>query len=82
MASITRLLEVATGRHTLATTIIAIGALVLLLQTQGKKLRHDWSPVGIGVKALLLVCVGYLLYLPYATFVNSPTAAAAAMRLS
>ena len=60
--------------HKLAILIVAIGALVLILQTQGDKLRHDWSPVGIGVKLLLAGVVLALLYYPYELFMKGPDA--------
>lgn len=68
-------------KHTVLVFVVALGALYMLLKTQGKALRNDWTPVGIGVKALLLACVGALLYYPYEMFIKGPDAVQSAMRM-
>lgn len=67
--------------HKLFTIAIAFGALVVLMRTQGKALRNDWSPVGIGVKVVLLLCVASLIYYPYELFLKGPAAVNEAMRM-
>ena len=55
--------------------------LILLIRTQGKKLRSDWTPIGIGVKALLVGCVLSLLYYPYELFLKGPDAVQKALKV-
>ena len=69
------------SKHKIATVVVAFGALLFLLRFQGKTLRNDWTPVGIGVKFLLVLCVGALLYYPYELFLKGPDAVQKAMRL-
>ena len=66
--------------HQIAIFVVALGALVLMLRTQGKTLRNDWTPVGIGIKFLLVACIGALLYTPYELFFKGPEAVQKAMR--
>lgn len=67
--------------HKIAVFLVALGALILLLRTQAKTLQHDWTPVGIGVKFLLVACVAGLVYYPYELFVKGPDAVEHAMRM-
>lgn len=66
--------------HKIVIFIVALGALILLLRTQAKNLQNDWTPVGIGVKFLLVACVVGLIYYPYELFVKGPDAVDRAMR--
>lgn len=61
-------------KYRLASVVGSIGVLIVLLRTQGKKLRNDWTPIGLGVKALLVGCVLSLLYYPYEMFLKGPDA--------
>ena len=67
--------------HQIVVFVVALGALILLLRTQAKTLQHDWSPVGIGVKLLLVGCVIGLMYYPYELFIKGPDAVEKAMRM-
>lgn len=69
MPATTRSQSFANNKHQqIATLVVAVGLLILLLATNSKTLLHDWTPVGIGVKLLLALSVGVLLYLPYKMF--------------
>ena len=68
------------SKHALAMTIVAVGVLVFLLQTQSSALRHDWSPIGVAVKLLLLAGVAALVYYPIALFMEGPDAIRKAVR--
>ena len=68
-------------RHKIAVFIVALGALILLLRTQAKTLQTDWTPVGMGVKFLLLASVAGLVYYPYELFVKGPTEVNKALKL-
>lgn len=66
--------------HKLTLAVVAVGAFVFLLKTYGKTLRDDWTPVGIGVKCILLACVVSMLYYPYELFLQGPDAVKKAVR--
>ena len=66
--------------HKLAVFVCAVGGLVLLLRTQGKTLRNDWTPVGIGVKFVLVLSVASIAILPYELFIKGPSATDKALR--
>ena len=65
--------------HSMATSVAAVFVLYFLLKTQGAKLRNDWTPVGIGVKMVLVVTVVGLIYYPYELFMKGPEAVQRAM---
>ena len=69
------------ARRNVATIVFAVFGLVVLLRTQGKTLRNDWSPVGIGIKFVLLACVGALMYYPYELFFQGNTAVTRAIAM-
>ena len=54
--------------HRLIIIVMAFLALYLLLRWKGKELRNDWTPLGIGIKVLLVICAGALIYYPYELF--------------
>ena len=68
--------------HPLIIFVLSVFALIMLLRTQGEKLQHDWTPVGIGVKFLLVACVIGLMYYPYELFLKGPDAVEQATKMS
>lgn len=66
--------------HRLVWFLGSVLALVLLLRWQGPALRSDWTPLGLGIKAILCMLLIVLLYYPYEMFVKGPTAVRRSLR--
>ena len=58
----------------------SIVAFFLILRWQGDKLRHDWTPIGIAVKAMLVMTLFAMMSYPYEVFVKGPDATTRALR--
>ena len=67
--------------HAIVVLVLATAALIFMLRWQGPRLRNDMTPVGLGVKFLLVGSVLALIYYPYELFVKGPAAVERAMRI-